>query len=148
MNEILEGMLLGTFSPKSDDKGRIILPARFRDVFRNGLVIAPGQERCLYIYSANEFRRISMAISKQAVASKDERAYNRILFSGSMDTIPDKQGRIPIPRVLRDYAKLDGEIVCIGVGKRAEIWNKEQWEAYSKEHEEAFSDATEAIFES
>ncbi|MDR1033275.1 MAG: division/cell wall cluster transcriptional repressor MraZ [Bifidobacteriaceae bacterium] len=148
MSEILEGMLLGTFSPKFDEKGRIILPARFRDVFRDGLVIAPGQEYCLYVYSASEFKRIAAAISGQAVASRDERAYNRILFSGAMDTVPDKQGRIPIPRVLRDYAKLTSEIVCIGVGKRAEIWDKEQWEEYSKQHEEAFADATEAIFES
>ncbi|MEX3610191.1 division/cell wall cluster transcriptional repressor MraZ [Rothia sp. LK2588] len=136
-------MFLGTYSPRLDDKGRIILPAKFREELAEGLVITRGQERCLYVFSMAEFQRIHEQLRSAPISSKQSRDYIRVFLSGASDETPDKQGRITIPPMLRKYAGLDKELAVIGAGSRAEIWDMATWESYLQEKETEFSETDE-----
>ena len=138
-------MLLGTHTPKLDDKGRVILPSRFRDEFAAGLVVTRGQDRCLYVFSAGEFQEVHEKIKQAPMTSGNGRDYLRVFLSGASDEIPDKQGRVTIPSSLRDYAGLDRELVMIGVGNRAEIWDSATWNEYLETNEQSFSDISEEV---
>lgn len=138
-------MFLGTHSPKLDDKGRVILPAKFREELAGGVVITRGQEHCLYVFSAREFGNIHDAIRKAPLTSKTARDFLRVFLSGASDEVPDKQGRVTIPVNLRKYAGLDRELTVIGAGNRAEIWSTSAWDSYLDAQEDSFSDATEEV---
>lgn len=138
-------MFLGTHAPKLDEKGRVILPAKFRDELAAGLVITRGQERCLYVFTAREFENIHETIRQAPLTSKQARDFLRLFLSGATDEMPDKQGRVTIPVNLREYASLSKELVVIGAGNRAEIWDAQAWESYLNQQEDAFSDATEEV---
>lgn len=139
------GVFLGTYEPKLDEKGRVILPAKFRDQLADGLVITPGQDRCLYVVSAAEFSRMVDDLAKSPSASKNARDYIRVLMSGASDEVPDKQGRITVPPRLRTYAGLSRDLIVVGVGTRAEIWDAEAWSRYLSAQEEAFSQSVEEV---
>jgi MraZ protein len=135
-------MLLGTFLPKLDDKGRVILPAKFRDEFAAGLVMTRGQEGCVYVYSQREFEALHARMAEQAPRlGKQGRDYLRMFLSGASQEIPDKQARVTIPPMLREYAGLDRDLTVIGAGTRAEIWDTATWNTYSEQAEAGFSDA-------
>lgn len=138
-------MLLGTHAPKLDDKGRVILPAKFRDEFIGGLVITRGQDRCLYVFSAKEFDSLNERIRQAPIASKAARDFLRSLLSGATDEVPDKQGRVTIPAILRDYAGLGRDLAVIGMGNRAEIWDAKAWADSSAERDAAFSEIAEEV---
>ena len=135
-------MFLGTHEPKLDEKGRIILPARFRDELSNGLVITKGQERCLYVFPSNEFSAITERLRQAPVTEKAARDYMRVMFAGAHDEVPDKQGRVTIPNGLREYAALEKDCVVIGANTRLEIWNSESWKSYLTDREKSFSDVS------
>ncbi|OUM42798.1 division/cell wall cluster transcriptional repressor MraZ [Arthrobacter sedimenti] len=139
-------MFLGTHTPRLDEKGRLILPAKFREELSEGLVLTRGQERCIYVFSMSEFERVHEQMRAAPISSRQARDYNRIFLSGASDEVPDKQGRITIPPALRSYAGLDRDLAVIGAGSRAEIWAAEAWEAYLDEKEAAFSDTDEDAF--
>ena len=138
-------IFLGTHTPLLDDKGRLILPARFRDELAGGVVITKGQERCLYVFTTNEFNRIASQLHEQPVTHKAARAYSRVFFASAHDEIPDKQGRVTIPAHLRDYASLDRELVVIGASSRVEIWDRQSWETYLADSEDAFAGIEEGV---
>ncbi|MCW4459397.1 division/cell wall cluster transcriptional repressor MraZ [Microbacterium sp. MPKO10] len=138
-------MFLGTYSPKLDDKGRIILPAKFRDELAGGVVMTRGQENCIYVFSTREFEDMHEKIRQAPVTSKQARDYLRVFLSGASPETPDKQNRITIPQNLRSYAGLDRELTVIGAGSRAEIWDSEAWETYLAEQESVFSDTAEEV---
>jgi MraZ protein len=138
-------MFLGTHTPLLDDKGRLILPARFRDELAGGVVITKGQERCLYVFTTNEFNRIAAQLHEQPVTHKAARAYSRVFFASAHDEIPDKQGRVTIPAHLREYASLDRELVVIGASSRVEIWDRQSWETYLADSEDAFAGIEEGV---
>jgi MraZ protein len=139
-------MFLGTHTPRLDEKGRLILPAKFRDELSEGLVLTRGQERCIYVFSTAEFERVHEQIRAAPISSRQARDYNRVFLSGASDEVPDKQGRITIPQALRKYAGLDRELAVIGAGSRAEIWAMDAWESYLSEQETAFSETDEDGF--
>ena len=138
-------MLLGTHTPKLDDKGRIILPAKFRDELSAGVVVTRGQERCLYVFSKSEFESVHEKIRQAPVTSEEARKYLRLFLSGAADDTPDKQGRVLVPQLLRDYAGLTKELVIIGVGSRAEIWDATSWQEYLSSNEEKFATQAEEV---
>jgi MraZ protein len=123
-------MLLGTYAPKLDDKGRLILPAKFRDEFAGGLVMARGQERCLYVFSERRFEEFHERLTQAPISSREGRDYTRLLLSGAHQERPDSQHRVTIPPILRGYAGLDRELTVIGAGSRVEIWSTTAWEEY------------------
>ena len=139
-NQVKNPVLLGTYSPKIDAKGRVALPAKFRSQLGDGFVMARGQERCVYVLPMQEFERITTQIQRTSMSNKSARDYLRVFLSGAVDQEPDKQGRIVVPPMLRDYANLGDEIVVIGVGTRAEIWNKSAWNNYLADKEQDYAD--------
>lgn len=138
-------MFLGTHSPRLDDKGRLILPAKFRDKLAGGLVVTRGQERCLYVFAMDEFVRVADQMRSAPMTSKSVRDYLRVFLSGASDEIPDRQGRVTIPTPLREYAGLDRELAVIGAGSRIEIWDATAWATYLADREQAFSDQAEEV---
>ncbi len=138
-------MFLGTYAPKLDDKGRIILPAKFWDELSAGVVVTRGQEHCLYLYSAREFESVLEKVSQGPVTSKETRDYQRALLSGANQELPDRQHRITLPGVLREYAGLDRELTVIGAGNRVEIWDSEAWNSYYAEAESTYANRTEEV---
>lgn len=138
-------MLLGTYTPKLDEKGRIIIPSKFRNELGDGLVVTRGQERCLYVFSDQEFTKMHDRIREAPITSKQSRDYLRLFLSGAHAEQPDKQNRISIPAPLREYAGLEKDLVVIGAGARAEIWNAEAWNEYLKQQENAFADISEEV---
>jgi MraZ protein len=138
-------MFLGTHAPKLDDKGRLILPAKFRDELAHGVVLTRGQERCLYVFAEAEFQRHVDRIREAPLTSKAGRDFLRLFLSGASAEIPDKQFRVTIPPALRDYAGLERDLTVIGAGNRAEIWASDAWEDYYKDREQAFSETEEEV---
>jgi MraZ protein len=132
---------LGTHTPRLDDKGRLILPAKFRDDLAGGVVITKGQERCLYVFPTAEFRRLAAELQAQPVT----RAYGRVFFASAHDELPDKQGRVTIPAHLREYAGLDRDVAVIGASHRVEIWDQQAWENYLATNEDAFAGIEEGV---
>jgi MraZ protein len=138
-------VFLGTHAPRLDEKGRLILPAKYRDELAEGVVITKGQERCLYVWPLAEFTRVTNAMRDAQMSGKTLRDHSRVLFASASDEVPDKQGRVTVPPALRQYAGLDRDCVVIGANSRMEIWDAAAWEAYLAAQEESFSDASEEV---
>jgi len=139
-------MFFGTYTPKLDDKGRLFLPAKFRDELAEGLVVTRGQERCLYVWSMEEFGTLTERMREVPVTNKAGRDYVRMFFAGASDEKPDKQGRVTIPPMLREYASLSKDCIVIGAMNRIEIWDAASWQSYSDQQEQAFADLSEEVF--
>src|SRR5512136_1854200 len=116
-------MFLGEFSHSIDDKGRLTLPAKFRPELGQGIVVTRGIDKCLFIFTLDEFQRIADKVSELPMTQADGREFSRHFFSGALDVEVDKQGRVLLPPNLRDYAGLDGEVIVAGVNKRIEVWD-------------------------
>jgi MraZ protein len=138
-------MFLGTHTPKLDEKGRLFLPAKFRDEMTDGIVVTRGQERCLVIWPAATFATMTEPVRRAPMTNKRVRDYQRMLFAGASDEQPDKQGRITIPPMLRRYAGLERDCVVIGAMDRVEIWDASAWESYSDQQEPHFADLSEEV---
>ena len=144
----MEGVLivfLGTYAPKLDEKGRVILPAKFWDELASGLVITRGQERCLYVFSQREFEDLHTRIRQASITSKQQRDFLRVFLSGASQEMPDGQNRVTIPANLREYAGLGKDLTVIGAGNRAEIWDTEAWNTYYETTESDFVNTTEEV---
>jgi MraZ protein len=138
-------MFLGTHAPRLDEKGRLFLPAKYREELAGGVVITKGQERCLYLFPHAEFARITEALRTAPVTAKAVRDYSRVFFASASDEVPDKQGRITVPPALRGYAGLQKDCVVIGANTRLEIWDSQAWETYLAAQEDTFADAAEEV---
>ena len=139
-------MFFGTYTPKLDEKGRLFLPAKFRDQLTEGLVVTRGQERCLTVWSLEDFGRLTDRLREAPVTQKSTRDYVRMLFAAASQEVPDKQGRISIPATLREYASLQKECVVIGSMNRIEICDPTAWATYSEEQEQRFSELSDEVF--
>lgn len=136
-------MFLGTHFPKLDEKGRIILPAKFRDGLADGLVLTKGQDHCLVVWPKAGFDAYAEQLRTNAQANARVRAMTRVFFSSAFDEALDKQGRLTIPPVLRDYAQLDRELTVVGADTRIEIWATAVWDDYLARAEVDFADLDE-----
>jgi MraZ protein len=138
-------VFLGTHTPRLDEKGRLFLPAKYRDELAGGLILTKGQERCVYVFPLAEFERITEALRTAPVTAKGLRDYSRVFFASASDEVPDKQGRITIPPALREYAALNRDCVVIGANTRLEIWDSQAWASYLDQQEDAFSEASQEV---
>lgn len=138
-------MFLGTHQPRLDDKGRMILPAKFREKLAAGLVITRGQERCLYVFAMADFEKFAAQMSATPVTNRAVRNFQRVLLSAASDEIPDKQGRITIPAILREYAGLTRDCTVIGAGNRVELWDTQAWNDLLANTEDDFADQAEEV---
>ncbi|SEJ63616.1 MraZ protein [Propionispira arboris] len=126
-------MLMGEYLHSVDVKGRIILPADFREELGTTFIITKGLDRCLFVYHQSEWKILSEKLKQLPLSKPEARAFVRFFFSGARQLECDKQSRFLVPGNLRDYAMLEKDVVLIGVSNRIEIWNKVQWEAYNDE---------------
>jgi MraZ protein len=138
-------VFLGTYSPRLDEKGRLFLPAKFRDELAAGLVITKGQERCLYVFAEAEFGRLTERLREAPLTAKGARDYSRVFFASAHDEVPDKQGRVTVPAPLREYAGLNRDCVVIGANTRVEIWDADAWRDYLAASEDQFSSLSEEV---
>ncbi len=132
-------MFLGAHQHTLDAKGRVILPARFRERLASGLVFAPSQDRCIDVFPLTAFERRVEELSTLPREDREARRYLRVLLAGAHEERPDAQGRVTIPARLRDYAGLAREVTITGAGAKVEIWDRETWEVYLADSEEVFA---------
>ncbi|MBO5478331.1 MAG: division/cell wall cluster transcriptional repressor MraZ [Clostridia bacterium] len=126
-------MFIGEYEHNVDAKGRIIMPAKLREDIGDKFIITKGLDGCLFAYSQTEWANFEEKLKALPLAQKNARNFVRFFLSGAVECEIDKQGRFLIPANLREHAKLDKEIVIIGVGTRLEIWNREIWKTYSSD---------------
>lgn len=139
-------MFSGTQTPKLDDKGRLFLPAKFREAMAEGLVMTRGQERAIDLRTSADFERFAEKFRTASQTDARLRAYGRMLFALASEQTPDKQGRITITPELRQYAGIGKETVVVGVYDRIEIWEPRAWADYTLQQEQAFANVSEELF--
>ena len=138
-------MYMGEYQHTIDEKGRMIIPAKFRDELGSSFVITRGLDQCLFVYPMSEWAVMEQKLKALPLMKSDARAFTRFFFSGAVECELDKQGRVNIPGNLRDHAKLEKECVVIGVSTRVEIWSKEAWDSYSQQSEASFNEIAEKL---
>lgn len=126
-------MFIGEYNHSVDSKGRVSIPAKFREDLGERFILTKGLDNCLFIYSVDEWTILENKLKQLPLTNKDARAFVRFFFSGASECELDSQGRIRIPTNLRDHATLDKDAVIIGVGTRIEIWSNNAWEEYNND---------------
>lgn len=121
-------MFMGEYNHSIDTKGRLIVPAKFRDVLGDSFVVTKGLDGCLFVYPDSEWNAFEEKLKTLPLTNKNARQFTRFFLAGAATCEVDKQGRILIPQVLREFAGLEKDVVLVGVGTRIEIWSKEQWD--------------------
>ena len=122
-------MFMGEFTHAIDDKGRLTIPAKFREELAYGAVITRGYDKYLILYSADAFKRVTTRAENLSPTNPEHRALLRLTFSGASEAVPDRQGRILVAPYLRDYAAIESDCVIVGVGQHIEIWSRDGWAA-------------------
>lgn len=122
-------MFLGEFQHTVDQKGRLAIPAKFREELADGAVVTRGLDKCLVIYPRNEWEGLAEKVSQLPQTQPNVRTLSRLLFSGAVDVSLDSQGRTILPQYLREYAGITANVAVIGLFQRVEVWNLEDWNA-------------------
>lgn len=139
-------MFMGEYHHSIDDKGRLIIPSKFRESLGDSFVITRGLENCLFVYSLVEWNKIVDKLKTLPFTKQNARNFNRFFLSGATICELDKQGRINIQSTLQDFAAIEKDCVIIGVNDRLEIWSKEKWEKFFVENSDKLSDIAEDLF--
>jgi len=140
-------MFMGEYKHNIDSKGRLIMPAKFRDGLGEQFVVTRGLDQCLFVYPMDEWHILEEKIKKLPLTKKDARAFSRFFFSGALECDVDKQGRINLPAQLISYATIEKACAVVGVSNRIEIWAEEVWTSYMEESASTFSDIAENMME-
>jgi MraZ protein len=125
-------VFMGEYQHTLDGKGRLILPAKIRDGLGETFIATRGLDECLFVYTREEWTVLEGKLKQLSLVKPEARAFSRYIFSGAAELEADKQGRVLLPPNLREYAKLEKDIVVIGVANRVEIWDKEAWKNYNE----------------
>ena len=139
-------MFIGEYHHTIDEKGRIIIPSKFREELGTNFVITRGIENCLFVYSLENWAKITDKLSSLPFTKKDARVFNRFFMSGATDVELDKQGRVNVAQPLIEYASLSKDCVVIGTGDRIEIWSQETWDCFFDSAKANVSDIAENLF--
>ena len=139
---------MGEFHHNIDEKGRLTLPVKYREELGDKFIITRGIEKCLFVYTMDEWARITKLLNDLPFTKKDARSFMRFFLSGATAMEFDKQGRINITSVLISYANLEKDCVVVGVGDRLEIWSEESWNNFYEGNKEDFSNIAENLFDS
>lgn len=140
-------MFIGEFEHNIDDKGRVIMPAKFREELGAKFVVTKGLDGCLFVYSLKEWSNIESKMHTTPMTSREARKFMRFFFAGAASCEVDRQGRILLPLNLREHASLDKEVVFAGVSSRIEIWSKERWDESNDYSEEEMDSIAEDMAE-
>lgn len=140
-------MFYGAHEHTIDRKGRLIIPSKFRELCKEHLVerlyATRGLDGCLFLFAEEEWRLLESRFKSVSFTRAEGRQFNRLFFSGACEVIPDKQGRILLPKELKDYAQLKRDVIVVGVSNRLEIWALERWRAFTDESLPRFEDVAE-----
>jgi MraZ protein len=140
-------MLIGEYQHTLDDKGRIAMPAKFRQLLQSGMVVTKGLDACLFVYPKAEWGKLVAKLAVLPLAKAGTRAISRLMLAGAMDVELDGQGRMTVPEYLRQFARLNKQVVIAGVYNRLEIWDRESWNAYKRTTEGKSNEIAEALGE-
>ncbi|MBD5430048.1 division/cell wall cluster transcriptional repressor MraZ [Lactobacillus sp.] len=138
-------MFMGEYHHNLDSKGRLIIPAKFRDQIGKLIVFTRGMEGCIFGYPISEWQKIETKLAQLPLNKKNARNFMRIFYSGAMETEFDRQGRINLTATLKEYAALKHECIIIGVSNRIEIWSAERWQKFSEQASEDYNDIAEDL---
>lgn len=142
-------MFYGEYQHALDKKGRLILPARIRETAKSNYIekfyVTRGLDKCLFLFSEDEWRAQETKFKSLPFTKKEARRFNRLFFSGAVEVVPDGQGRILIPKYLKDYAGIKKDVVVTGVSNRIEVWDSEAWNEFYKESVDSFEDTAEKL---
>ena len=140
-------MLLGEYHHSVDQKGRMAIPAKFRDSLGSGAIITRGLDSCLFVFGRKEWDELAAKLTALPITQANARAFVRLMLAGATDVDTDAQGRILVPEYLRAYAGLKKEVIVTGLYNRAEIWDKDAWEKYKAKTESSSEDIAEQLRE-
>lgn len=144
-------MFYGEYIHTIDRKGRLILPSKFRDVAKSNFIekfyVTRGLDKCLFMFSEEEWRAQEQKFKAVPFTKQESRVFNRLYFSGAVEVVPDKQGRILLAQYLKDYAGIKKDVVIVGVSNRVEIWSKDKWEEFYGNWQQSFEQIAEKIIE-
>ena len=144
-------MFYGEFEHSIDRKGRLILPAKFREVAKNQFVekffITRGLDKCLFMFSEEEWRSQENKFKTMSFTKQQTRTFNRLLFSGAVEVSFDKQGRILVPQYLKDFAEIKRDVMIVGVSNRIEIWAKDKWHDFYANSRQSFEEIAEKLMD-
>ncbi|MBN2452823.1 MAG: division/cell wall cluster transcriptional repressor MraZ [Candidatus Omnitrophica bacterium] len=142
-------MFYGEYEHTIDKKGRLIIPSKFRDAFKEydveKLFITRGLDKCLFMFTENEWKTQESKFKSISFTKSESRKFNRIYFAGASEIECDKQGRILIPKYLKDYAAIKRDVMIIGVSNRMEIWSRDAWGLYYNNSKESFEEIAEKL---
>ncbi len=140
-------MFIGEYTYSIDDKKRLAIPTKFRQLLGNKAVITRGLDNCLFLYPTKEWNNLADKLSKLPLSQADARGFARLMLTGAMDSKLDNLGRILVPDYLKEYAQLKKKVVIAGVFNRIEIWDERKWNEYKKKTEMAVGDIAERLKE-
>ncbi len=144
-------MFYGEYLHSIDRKGRLILPAKFREVakahFIERFYVTRGLDKCLFMFSEEEWRTQENKFKTTPFTHQHSRTFNRLFFSGAVEITFDSQGRILLPQYLKDYAEIKKDVIVVGVSNRIEIWAKDKWESFYGNFHKTFEEIAEKLFE-
>lgn len=140
-------MFIGEYTYSIDDKKRLAIPAKFRQLLGKKAFITRGLDNCLFLYPAKEWQNLAAKLSKLPLSQADARGFARLMLTGAMDAKLDNLGRTLIPDYLKDYAQLKKRVVIAGVFNRIEIWDEGKWQEYKNKTEMAVGDIAERLKE-
>ncbi len=142
-------MFYGEYSHSIDRKGRIVLPAKLRDVCKeygvDRFFVTRGLDKCIFMFSSDEWRVQEQKFKSLSFTKQESRHFNRMFFSGATDVTPDKQGRFIIPQYLKDHANIKRDTVIIGISNRIEIWDKTLWQEFHHNSSKTFEQTAENL---
>jgi len=128
-------MFIGEYKHSLDDKGRLAIPAKFREILKKGTVATKGLDGCLFLYGKEQFEKIAVKFAALPISQSRARAFSRHMLAGAMDLEFDNQGRITLPEYLRQFAGLKKNVIIAGLYNHLEIWNETGWQQYKSESE-------------
>ncbi len=140
-------MFLGEYSHSLDEKGRVVMPSKFRVGLAGGCVLTKGQERCLYVFPTDRWDEEASQVLKLPRTDRRARNYSRSFFASASDQTLDRSGRCQVPEPLRQYAGLTKDVTVVGVADRIEIWDTETWETIATEADDYYADIEEVLSE-
>jgi len=144
-------MFYGEYLHSIDRKGRIILPAKFREVSKANFIekffVTRGLDKCLFMFSEEEWRLQEGKFKAISFTKQEARTFNRLYFSGAIEIVPDRQGRILLPQYLKDFAEIKKDVVIVGVSNRVEIWSKDKWQAFYGNSRSSFEEIAEKLID-
>ncbi len=140
-------MFIGEYQHSLDEKGRMSVPAKFRDELAKGLILTRGLDGCLWLYTEAEWEKIAEQVSQLPITQKNARSFGRFILSGAMDLKLDKVGRVNVPKYLADYAGIKGKVVVTGMHNRLEIWAEEKWNEFKTDMENNSEEVAEQLSE-